>query len=80
MRKTLVLAAVLTAISLPALAQFNSTGTQAGGPLAGQQRAMGAPGGEPASNAMPTRMGGKRMMKSRSHRKMMMQRRMRRGM
>ncbi|MFE1601706.1 hypothetical protein [Methylobacterium sp. ID0610] len=62
--KTLALAAVFAAVSLPALAQggspYNASGSQAGGPLAGRERAMGAPGGAPAVGVTPRQY---RMMK-----------------
>ncbi|MGY2048976.1 hypothetical protein [Methylobacterium sp. JK268] len=55
--KTLALAAVLAAAAVPALAQggspYNNSGSQAGGPLAGRERAMGAPGGTPAVRMAP---------------------------
>ena len=47
--KKILIAAAFSLIALPAFAQYNSSGTQAGGPLAGQQRRMGAPGGLPAT-------------------------------
>ena len=49
MKKILIAAAALSLLAMPAFAQYNSSGQQAGGPLAGAQRRMGAPGGEPAS-------------------------------
>ncbi|ACL60696.1 hypothetical protein [Methylobacterium nodulans] len=55
--KTLALAAVFAAVSIPAFAQggspYNASGSQAGGPLAGRERAVGAPGGSPAVSATP---------------------------
>ncbi|KMO29007.1 hypothetical protein VQ03_29645 [Methylobacterium tarhaniae] len=45
-------AALLTVATAPAFAQggspYNRSGSQAGGPLAGMERAYGAPGGLPA--------------------------------
>lgn len=45
-------AAMLTVAAAPAFAQggspYNRSGSQAGGPLAGMERAYGAPGGAPA--------------------------------
>ncbi|TGD99398.1 hypothetical protein [Methylobacterium nonmethylotrophicum] len=45
-------AALLTVAAAPAFAQggspYNRSGSQAGGPLAGAERAYGAPGGVPA--------------------------------
>ena len=55
--KKLLLVAALTLMALPAFAQgnspYNATGTSAGGPLAGRERRMGAPGGEPATFSNP---------------------------
>ncbi|TGD95755.1 hypothetical protein [Methylobacterium nonmethylotrophicum] len=52
-----LVAAVLTVAAVPAFAQggspYNNSGSQAGGPLAGQQREMGAGGGSPAMGAAP---------------------------
>ncbi|MGX7705361.1 hypothetical protein [Methylobacterium sp. Gmos1] len=46
-------AALLTVAAAPAFAQggspYNRSGSQAGGPLAGMERAYGAPGGAPAT-------------------------------
>ena len=69
-----LVAAVLTAAAVPAFAQgnspYNNSGSQAGGPLGGVQREMGAPGGAPAMGAAPRAtmqptMRQKRMMKQR---------------
>ncbi|ACA19690.1 hypothetical protein M446_5372 [Methylobacterium sp. 4-46] len=70
--KTLALAAVLAAATaVPALAQggspYNNSGQQAGGPLAGRERSMGAPGGTPAMRMAPRQQ---RMMRhQRMHRR-----------
>lgn len=47
--KKILIAAALTLVAMPAFAQYNQSGQQAGGPLAGAQRRMGAPGGAPAT-------------------------------
>jgi hypothetical protein len=69
-----LVAAVLTAAAVPAFAQggspYNTSCSQAGGPLGGAQREMGAPGGAPAMGAAPRAtmqptMRKKRMMKHR---------------
>ncbi|MGX7707930.1 hypothetical protein [Methylobacterium sp. Gmos1] len=69
-----LVAAVLTVAAVPAFAQggspYNNSGSQAGGPLGGVQREMGAPGGAPAMGAAPRAtmqpmMRKKRMMKHR---------------
>lgn len=78
MRNAFVLAAALALLSAPALAQggspYNSSGSQAGGPLAGQERAMGARGGTPgmapgAAPGMAAERPGRPMMKRHGRRK-----------
>lgn len=67
--KRILIAAALVLAAVPAMAQYSGgSSTQAGGPLAGAQRGMGAPGGQPASMGVPSR---KKMMRhSRKHRAM----------
>ncbi|KAB1074314.1 hypothetical protein [Methylobacterium planeticum] len=77
--KYAVAALALAFLATPALAQgnapYNSSGSQAGGPLAGQEREMGARGGTPSvdpatgrrSMAKPTRAS-RKAMKRRSNR------------
>lgn len=52
MKVILPVSLALALLAGPALAQgnspYNRSGPQAGGPLAGQEREMGAPGGTPA--------------------------------
>jgi hypothetical protein len=71
MKKVVLFAATLALLSAPAFAQggspYNSSGSQAGGPLAGQERRMGAPGGRPA---MAPRSAARPMMKRHGHRSM----------
>ena len=50
MALSLPVAAALGLMSVPALAQYSSSGTQAGGPRAGMERRMGAPGGMPSGS------------------------------
>lgn len=56
--KPFVIASWLTLISATAFAQggspYNSSGSQAGGPLAGQERRMGGGGGTPSVDPAPT--------------------------
>jgi hypothetical protein len=67
--KTILIAAALCLSALPAFAQYNSSGQQAGGPLAGAQRRMGAPGGAPASFGHGVRHH-RRVMHHRRHHRM----------
>lgn len=60
MRIAFPTALILALLAGPVLAQgnspYNRSGPQAGGPLAGQEREMGAPGGTPAVDpARPTK-------------------------
>ncbi|GJD47335.1 hypothetical protein OPKNFCMD_0041 [Methylobacterium crusticola] len=68
----LILAAVLAAASVPAFAQggspYNNSGSQAGGPLAGQQREMGAPGAAPAARMAPRKQRSVHHRRARHHR------------
>ncbi|GJE02413.1 hypothetical protein [Methylobacterium isbiliense] len=68
--KTLALAAVLAAAAAPAFAQggspYNNSGAQAGGPLAGEERAMGARGGTPSTRTAPRKQ--RTMMQRRMNR------------
>jgi hypothetical protein len=74
--KYAVAALSLALLATPALAQgnspYNSSGAQAGGPLAGQEREMGARGGTPA---MAPNAGGRAMAKPRRHNRKAMKRR-----
>ncbi len=57
-KTTLLLAASLTLLAGSALARggspYNSSGSQAGGPLGGMERRSGAPGGAPAMAPGPS--------------------------
>ena len=65
--------AALALTATGALAQggspYNSSGSQAGGPLAGQERRMGASGGTPSAEPMRSE---RPMMKKRSMKRKMM--------
>lgn len=67
--KTLMIAAGLILIAVPAFAQggspYNSSGSQAGGPRAGQERRMGGGSGGPAMDPAPAA----RPMKAKTHRR-----------
>ena len=77
MKKALIFAAALSALSLPALAQSTPSGTSAGGPgrvgIPGQIGG-GVPGSKPnvvEQRMMPKKMMKKRMMRKRMKKKMM---------
>ena len=76
MKKALIIAAALGALSLPALAQQTPSGTSAGGPgRVGNpgQIGGGVPGSQPnmvERRTMPKKMMKKRMMKKRMKRRM----------
>lgn len=71
MKTVTLLAASFALLSAPAFAQggspYNSSGSQSGGPLAGQERAMGGRGGtpsvEPQAKAPPATKRAKRAKK-----------------
>lgn len=77
MKKVVLFAATLALLTAPAFAQggspYNASGSQAGGPLAGQERRMGTtPGGAPAMAperaARPMMKPQRRKMHHRRHR------------
>ena len=78
MKKAFLIAASLTLLSATAFAQgnspYNRSGPQAGGPRAGMERAMGAPGGtaemDPAMRPGMRPMGRPMMRHQRRHRMM----------
>lgn len=57
MKTILLVVAASAALSASALAQggapYNASGQQAGGPRAGMERRMGAPGGAPTGSILP---------------------------
>ena len=73
MKRLCLAAAAFALAATGALAQggapYNSSGSQAGGPLAGQQRRMGAPGGTPSAEPMQSE---RPMMRKRSMKRKMM--------
>jgi hypothetical protein len=73
---SLALCAAPALLAAPALAQgnspYNTSGPQAGGPLAGQEREMGARGGTPS---MAPNAGGRAMAKPTRHNRKAMKRR-----